>query len=112
MDSFIPDADHINALPGPLRRYIRPAPVRISVWCTLFFGLTRPQQKEPFTLRQFSISKNIARIVNPERARDCCACAGQFLQWVDVEPRRASKCQSSALLSSASRIADDHSVVV
>jgi hypothetical protein len=22
MDSFIPDADHINALPGPLRRYI------------------------------------------------------------------------------------------
>ena len=23
MDKFIPDADHINALPGPVRRYIR-----------------------------------------------------------------------------------------
>jgi len=22
MDQFVPDADHINALPGPLRRYI------------------------------------------------------------------------------------------
>ena len=32
MDKFIPDADHINALPGPLRKYIHDLETRRSGW--------------------------------------------------------------------------------
>jgi hypothetical protein len=30
MDKFIPDADHINALPGPLRKYIQDLETRVD----------------------------------------------------------------------------------